>query len=455
VSLRGELYFAMAHVAGSEWRARLREIKSCPPEEIGTQSLSRLLEHAVTNVPYYRDLGVSDHRLEAFPLLTRRILRSEYDRLKSDDLGSRRCNRASTGGSTGDPVWIIQDRSHDRWNYATDKYYLEAFHGMPYGEYFRSRRVSIWHRRRLRSGIGVPTRLAVKMLGQVVYLEPYSVLTEKRMTGYLQTINRHRPTVVIAFAGTAFELAKHAKRRGIEVHSPRFVMVSVETLYPSMRRTIAEVFGCPVYNRYGSVEAGFVAGECPRGKLHVFPFANHVEILDPNGEPTAPGAVGRIVVTPLHNLAMPLIRYDIGDLARVSSGPCDCGSALPTLDEVTGRVVEHFVRPDGGLVFGGNFIAMFYEHDWIGGFHVLQEDLDRIRIFYTKAGGARRPEGAIADLNQVVRRVMGPSCRVAWEEVDAVPKSPIGKHLHTRSLVWEEQAGIPTWRETPSVSDIE
>jgi phenylacetate-CoA ligase len=447
VSLRGELHRVLAYAAGSEWRARLREIKSCPPEEIGTRSLSLLLEHALANVPYYRDLGVSDHRLEAFPLLTRRTLRAEHDRLKSDDLGSRRWNRATTGGSTGEPVWIILDRSHDRWTYATDKYYLEAFHGMSYREYFRSRRVSIWHRRRLRSGIGVSTRLAVKMLGQVVYLEPYSVLTEERMTEYLRRINRHRPAVVIAFAGTAFELARHAKRSGIKVHRPRLFMVSVETLYPSMRRVIEEVFGCPVYNRYGSVEAGFVAGECSRGKLHVFSFANHVEILDSDGKPTAPGAVGRIVVTPLHNLSMPLIRYDIGDLARASSEPCTCGSPLPTLDEVTGRVVEHFVRPDGGLVFGGNFIAMFYEQDWVGGFHVLQEDLDRIRIFYTKAPGARLPEDAIADLTLVVRRAMGPSCRVAWEEVDAVPKSPIGKHLHTRSLVWEEQAGPLAERE--------
>ena len=138
---------------------------------------------------------------------------------------------------------------------------------------------------------------------------------------------------------------------------------------------------------------------------------------------------------------MPLIRYDIGDLARVSSEPCACGSPLPTLDELAGRVVEHFVRPDGDLVFGGNFIAMFYEHDWITGFHVLQEALDQIRIFYTKAPGIRPPEDAIRNLNHAVRRVMGTSCRVAWEEVDAVPKSPIGKHLHTPASCGKSKLG--------------
>jgi hypothetical protein len=78
VSLRGELYRALAYLCGTEWRARLREIKSCPPEEIRARSLSRLLEHALTEVPYYRDLEASGLGLEAFPLLARRTLRAEY-----------------------------------------------------------------------------------------------------------------------------------------------------------------------------------------------------------------------------------------------------------------------------------------------------------------------------------------------------------------------------------------
>jgi phenylacetate-CoA ligase len=217
----------MTYLMTSGQRASLREIESCLPGEIGARSLSRLLEHAVAKVPYYRDLGVSDLRLEAFPLLTRRVLRTEYDRLKSDDLEGRQWHRASTGGSTGEPVWMILDRDHDRWNYATDMYYLEALLGMPHGEYLRSRRVSIWHRRRRGARAGAFTRLAIKMLGQVLYLEPYSVLDEERMTEYLRRINRHRPAVIIAFAGTVSELARHAKRRGISVHSPRFIMVSV------------------------------------------------------------------------------------------------------------------------------------------------------------------------------------------------------------------------------------
>jgi len=228
----------------------------------------------------------------------------------------------------------------------------------------------------------------------------------------------------------------------ILMHRPRFILSSGEMLYPAMRATISEVFGCPVYNRYGAAEVGRVAAECKNGRLHVFSFNNHVEILNSDGSPTLPGDVGRVVVTSLHNYAMPLIRYDIGDLARVSSGTCSCGSLLPSLDEICGRVVHYFVRPEGSLVFGGNFIAMFYEHDWIMQLHVLQEDFDRIKISYRRTPGTHVPEQDIAALTQTIRDVMGERCAVSWEEVDVIPHSPIGKHLHVRSLVWEAQSNV-------------
>ncbi len=441
MDLRGRLYCLSALALGRSWQRCLREIEESPAAEIAGQSLASLLSHAVANVPYYRDLGIPENRLAAFPLLSRRTLRTQFARLKSDDIDSRRWRRTSTGGSTGEPVWILQDQDFLAWDYATEMYCTRAFRGMPYREYLRSRRVAIWHRRRLCPSANFMKRLGVRLIGQVIYVEPYLVYSEERLTTQLRRINRHRPEVILAFAGTAYQLARHARRMGIAMHRPRFVVTSVEMLFPPMRETIQDVFGCPVYNQYGAAEVGTVASECSQGSLHLLSFANHVEVLNPDGSPTPPGEVGRIVVTPLHNLAMPLIRYDIGDVARVSSRPCTCGSPLPTLGEIQGRIVHQFVRPDGRLVFGGNFIAMFYEHDWIAEFYILQEDVDRIRIIYTRAPGRSIPEGATDRLTRVVRRMMGDGCHVVWEEGGLIPKSPYGRHLHARSLVWEKRVG--------------
>jgi len=95
------------------------------------------------------------------------------------------------------------------------------------------------------------------------------------------------------------------------------------------------------------------------------------------------------------------------------------------------------VRPDGSLVFGGVFLAMFYEHDWVQQVYVLQEDVDRIRIH-----DKRVPGGTFDGLSRVVREAMGKGRTAVWEEVDEVPRSRIGRCLHARSLVREARAGL-------------
>lgn len=435
---RGRLYGIGATLRGRRWRSHLRQIETRGPDDLSRRSLPLLLEHALARVPYYRDLGVSAPRLDAFPLLSRVALRTQYERLMSDDLEGRRWRKVSTGGSTGEPVWVVQDREFSDWDSATQMYALKAFCGMSPFECLSSRRVAIWHRRRVRVSPNPFVRLASRLLGQVLFIEPYEVLTEEKLNEHVHRINDHRPAVIIAFVGTAFEIAKHVQRLGIAMHRPQFILTSVEMLYPAMRETIQAAFGCPVYDQYGAAETGWIAAECPRGKLHVFSFAHVVEVLDDDNRPTRPGEMGRIVVTPLHNYAMPLIRYDIGDTARVSGEPCTCGSPLPAWDEITGRVVHHFVRADGNVVFGGNFIAMFYEYDWILQLHVLQEDIDKMLITYKRTPGRTVPADDLEALTRVVRDVIGDNCSVRWKEVEAVPNSPIGKHLHARSLVWEQ-----------------
>ena len=63
---------------------------------------------------------------------------------------------------------------------------------------------------------------------------------------------------------------------------------------------------------------GIIALQCPSGGLyHLQSESVHVEILDEAGRPCAPGEIGRVIVSPLHNFAMPLLRYESGDYAPI------------------------------------------------------------------------------------------------------------------------------------------
>jgi phenylacetate-CoA ligase len=51
-------------------------------------------------------------------------------------------------------------------------------------------------------------------------------------------------------------------------------------------------------------------------------------------------------VTTLHNFAMPLLRYELGDYATVGA-PCPCGRGLPVIKQVLGRVRNLVQTPQG------------------------------------------------------------------------------------------------------------
>ena len=88
---------------------------------------------------------------------------------------------------------------------------------------------------------------------------------------------------------------------------------------------------------------------------------------------------GRIVITDLHNLASPLIRYDIGDYAQVGE-PCSCGRGLMKLDRILGRQRNLIVKPNGDRHWP---LVGFLEYDTIAPirqYQVIQETLERITV---------------------------------------------------------------------------
>lgn len=118
-------------------------------------------------------------------------------------------------------------------------------------------------------------------------------------------------------------------------------------LTPSLESKLNESFGVPVHISYGLNEIGKVAMRCAAGRYHVHTELCIVEIVDDNGEPCAPGEVGHLLVTGLKNFAMPLLRYDTGDLAEAGEGECPCGRTLPFFAEIAGRYRRYAGLPEG------------------------------------------------------------------------------------------------------------
>ena len=397
--------------------------------------LASLLEHARKNVPFYSSAPVNGDdvlaTLSRFPVVTKSLLRGNYDRFKSLDLSARKWFVSTSGGSTGEPVTFIQDRDFMDWRIATEAFYYAQFLRQ---EFNATPIVVLWGSERdLFSRFSWKARLW-SWTTQTTFLNSFR-MTPADMLRYVAIINRRRPVLVRGYAGSLYELARFVKMRGLRLYRPDAVYSSAETLSQPMRHVIEEVFGAPVFDYYGSREVGAIAGQCRRGAMHLFTFNNWVEVVDDHDRPVRPGAQGRILVTTLHNYAMPLIRYDIGDRAVVGEA-CPC-SPLPTLARLTGRVTDHFLTREGTLVHGEYFTHLFYFRDWVQEFQVLQTDMEAISVYF--AAHRPPPKEDIADITEKIRFVMGDGCRINWEQVEHVPRTPQGKLLFTRSLVGEDR----------------
>src|SRR5690606_15952029 len=123
VNLRKWLYFTLVRMRGqrlgSYYRQMVKAEREGIPPDTTKRLLVELLEHCKQCVPYYskliRELGDGfrddpEAYLRDFPILTKDIIRSHFDELKSRDLDRRRWFYNTSGGSTGEPVRLIQDR---------------------------------------------------------------------------------------------------------------------------------------------------------------------------------------------------------------------------------------------------------------------------------------------------------------------------------------------------------
>lgn len=437
-AVRAGAYFAYFRLTGRRLGSVYRRFRA--EDEAGTAAdrvparVASILRHARANVPYYasalRDLDVEADpigALKRIPPLTKDVIRERLDELCSNDLASRRTYEQTSGGSTGEPVRLIQDMYfRDRDNAV--QMLMSSWTGWRPGD--PEVVISGSDRDILESTIGFRARVANGLMRRT-FFNAFR-MTDATMRDCLRVLDEERPKVIRTYAQSMDDLAAFARREGISVAPQKAIITSAGMLYPFMRERIEAVFGCPVFDQYGSREVSGIGGECGQGAgLHVFPWMNFVEIADDDGNPVEPGTEGQILVTSLCNYAMPMIRYDIGDRAALlpdDAPPCPCGRRGQRIAKLVGRTVDTFVAPGGARVSGSFLIHQLFYRDGVKRFQVVQRD-PRL-IVYRIVATAPLDGTAREEIRRGTQAAMGPECMVEFEFVDDIPPSPSGKHRY-------------------------
>jgi phenylacetate-CoA ligase len=403
------------------------------------QRLQTLLEHAYAQCPFYRERfdrsnlkpgglgGLQD--LRALPILEKRDIQEQGERMVARNWPRGDLIPNQTGGSTGAPVSFYLSGArkcsraaatlrHNRWA------------GWEVGD----KAAVIWGAPRDRPADSWRARLRGALLRDPLWLDTAN-LTEESMAGFHKALANWQPSVLLAYARSAVLFAKYLQTYGLTPYRPLALVTSAEMLETDERQLLEDVFGCPVFNRYGCREVSVIASECPmHSGLHIMAEGLYVEIETSHG-PAAPGEMGTILVTDLLNHAMPLIRYRIGDLGAWARGTCPCGRGLPRLERVAGRVTDFLVGCDGRLV-SGVYLATYVV--------AQRPSLGQVQIHQRKAGALTyrikpgRDFHRLRDLEYLratTRQYLGEQMEIDNEIVEELPAEPSGKFLFSRSTV--------------------
>ncbi|HUU29507.1 MAG TPA: hypothetical protein VM123_17020 [archaeon] len=417
---------------GSPLEYRLKEQKAL---------LAALLEHAGQYVPYWREtfnkLGIDPVRIDnpletlaVLPVLKRRTVQKEFLRLVSEDADCRYPLPNASGGSTGKPVSFLTDRAF-RTHVTSTAWAADSAAGWRPG----ARTVYLWGSDRDTAfGESLTGRLKLFLRNQR-FFNTFNISEEELLAAHCM-MQARRPRVLVGYASSVHLLARLLAGKGLAPHYPEAgVITSAETLTSPMREEIEKVFGsAKVFDRYGTREAGLVAFECAGHKgLHVNMDELVVELVDDLGRPVGPGRPGRVLVTTLYNRAMPLIRFDLEDLAEWSKDLCSCGDSSPLLAKVLGRSSDTIRTREGKLVHGEFFTHLFYGERAVRRFQFIQESLTRFTLRYE--GSASLDEGTRNSLGRKLRTVLGEGVEVNFEHCAEIEPLPSGKYRFTVSLL--------------------
>lgn len=407
--------------------ASWRSIDTAPgrsPDELRDlqwRRLARLLAHAHARSPHYRGafarLGIhpGDIRslddFERIPPTRRSDLRRPVA-FVAEGFDTAKLRSSTTSGSTGEPTTTWFD--DEAW--FLSKFLLKL----------RARRAC---------GMRTSDRIALfqegvadRRPGRFARAHAFTIHRPPRMI--VDEVVRYAPTVLYGFPGYLLRLGETAAGR----IRPRLVFTSSELLDGQTRQHLEALYGAPVLDVYGSTEVKEIAWQCPLAQAyHVNADWLVLEVIRERGR------IGRIVVTPLFNYAMPLLRYELGDTGELIDGRCDCGIGLPLAQPAYGRDVDYFRLPDGEEITPYDLTCAIENVPGMLRYQIVQRapDAVELRVVPGKEFDDTSREGIRHALRPVLAGVE-PDVRL----VEALESEPNGKFRVVKSEI-AGRAGAP------------
>jgi len=406
-----------------------------PAERLQAMQLrqfAQVFRHAVTTVPYYRQRfapwvgGIASwDQYRELPVSTRREIQQSGAGMHSaaPPAAHGPVVKTESSGSTGSPLVTLGTA----WTQL-------LWHALLLRDH-------LWQRRDLGGKLA-----AIRSKTADMHVPNWGPATAAFATGpsavrslsadldeQLRWLAAENPDYFISYATNVQMLAERSRELGIRLPRLKQARTYGEMLRPECRAIVREAWGVDVVDSYSSEELGYIALQCPECEHYHLQSENLiVEVLDEAGAPCRPGDIGQVVVSTLHNFAMPLLRYASGDYAETGE-PCRCGRGLPVLRRIVGRQRNMLLRPDGGRYWPSFPSEAWREIAPVAQIQLVQDAADHVtaRVVALREISAEERARFIATLQEC----LGWPFRITLTRVDAIARGAGGKYEDFVSLL--------------------
>jgi phenylacetate-CoA ligase len=416
-----------------QWLAKTQWFSEQELSKLQLKLLKRLVLHSYNTVPYYRKLmeqrGINAESIKTlediklFPILTKKDVLLAGDSIVSTKYPRWLLTKAFTGGTTGTPLVLRRDifsigNEHAfvrrQWDWAgvglTDKC-----------AYLTGRLI-------VRPDEKTKRLYAYDPIMKELILSTYH-LSRHTAKEYACVIKDYGVKAIVGYPSAVCLLAQTCLDADIKLKVSA-VLTSSEILTEPMRKTISQAFGCKVFDFYGGAERVCYIFTCEQGNYHILPEYGLTELV-PVGDDKKDHY--KVIATGFWNMAMPLIRYDMGDIIVKSDNECSCGRQFPTIKSISGRQANS-IRTPSGRQFGAAILThLLYGVDHIAESQIVQDALDHITVNYVPTG--RFSDKDLQNFKNLIAKHLPNDLAVTFKQMETIEKSSSGKLVSVVSKI--------------------
>ncbi len=423
-NIRYYVFFALDKIRGGKFSKNIKEIISANInfanyKEKRDRYLSDLLKHTTETVPFYKEF--KNKTLNDFPIVDKGMYKQLGNSFLSERYKEEDLYKSSTSGSTGTPFVVYQD-ARKRLRLHSELIAYNAMIGQNVGDKFIFFRV--WTDKNRKSKLE-------QIKQNLIPIDILHIDTQ-HIKGLVHALQKRGVKSTLGYASTYDAIANYLQENDMHLKTDvKVMMSSSEVLHESTREILTTRLDCAVIDRYSNQENGVIAQNViypngNNGKLLVNQANYIIELLkiDSDEPVVMPNEVGRVVITDLFNYAMPIIRYDTGDLAMLSD---ESDENSMYLENIQGRRVDVIYDTKGNALTPHTWSVYMWKFDKLRQYQFIQNGEKDYVMKINVDDGVYDDSEIVA----LLKSILGADANIEIVHVNEIPNLKSGKFKKT------------------------